>query len=190
MDRWRAQWFPTQVMLVSVLRIMRAGFAAAWAAVLLSLVALIALPHLAPHAGRELLVMNGNALAGTLPEGALVVVRVGMPIEVGDLVTFRAADTLLTRRVAGRAEGAADALTVADGAGGTSRTVLAADVRGVVEGYVPVAGAALAALAGALGAAVALGLLGGLLIGFWLAGDAVSGRTNAPRREPLAQPAG
>lgn len=198
MGRARQGWSAALDMSTVGLRLARLGLGLAWLALLAALAALIALPHLAPIAGRQLLVMNGDAMVGSVPAGALVSVRHADPatITAGDIVTFRTEEgTLATRRVVEAGAAGASILAApaeaagADGIEGPTR-VSAAAVVGVAEGYVPHAGAVLAGLSTTLGALLALALVSGLLLAYWLVDDRLSGRLAARGREPTVQPAG
>jgi signal peptidase len=159
---------------------------AVWAVVVISLIGLAAWSHLA-----SLVVITGGSMSPAVPAGSVIGPAAVAPGELvaGDILTVKADNgVILTHRVArvvdlpeGRFfELKGDANTTAD-----PELVPARAVMGRVDGYLPIAGYALAMLSTPGGLVSVLAALGMLLVCIWLFEDIEAGiRSEVGHRAP------
>ena len=176
------------------LRLLARSLRLAWLIAMLSLVGLVALPHVLPATGHDLFIVRGGSMVPTVPVGGVVIVAHADPasITTGDVITFRTGNgTVVTHRVIstgyagewsyatqGDANRSADPVTVS-----------APAVIGRVALILPYVGNLMIALGTTAGTIVALGILASLLLGAWFIEELVSTRRAALKPTAVAEPA-
>jgi len=177
---------------IGIIRVVLIG---TWVAATVSLLVLVAMPHVLPMTGREMYVVRGGSMEPALPIGSVVVVQHVDPTQlaVGDIITFTAANhTTVTHRIVEVVAGAQQGFQTKGDAstGGDAMIVPAPSVSGRVEYVMPGLGVAITLLASTLGSLAAIGMLGGLLLAVWFLDELQSTmRRSARGRGAVAEPA-
>lgn len=147
---------------------------------------LVATVQLAPHAERSTFVIRGGSMEPAIPLGSLVVVGPSADYAVGDVVSLRNGEAVVTHRVVGveTIDGQTRLQTRGDANEATDASYAApSDAIGRVEVSVPFAGFLLAFLGQPIGIIAVLSFLGTLLLGGWFIEDLLA----AAKRRPVGR---
>ena len=141
----------------------------------------IALVHLAPHADRSTFVVRGASMEPSIPVGSLIVVEPAgeSGYAVGDVVSLRTGETVLTHRVVAieTVDGQVRLQTRGDANGNVDAGYASpSDVIGRVQLSLPLAGFVLTFAGQPLGIITIMSFLGTLLLALWLVEDSLVAR--------------
>lgn len=157
-----------------------------WAGLIVLVLALVAISHLAPALGYQLIIVKGPSMEPTIPMGSLVFER---PVAVADLrpgqvVTFvLPSRVVVTHRITRLGDANGEILIETKGdANAASDPAMhpATGVTGLVHGHLPFAGYLLALLAVPIGMLSAISLLGSILMLAWLLEELEEDRADEP----------
>lgn len=145
-----------------------------WIGLIVLVMLLVAISHVAPALGYQLIIVKGPSMEPAIPMGSLAFEQpvAAADLEPGMVVTYvLPTHAVVTHRITriGDANGATLIETKGDANGAPDPAMhAAAGVTGLVHGHLPIAGYLLAFLAMPIGLLSALSFLGSLLMLAWL----------------------
>jgi signal peptidase len=159
-------------MLVQGLKAAQLAVRLVWLAGTAVLMALVILPAVLPALGHQMFIVRGASMEPAIPLGSVVLVHAVDPhnVQVGQVVTYRsAAGTVVTHRVTAITDDADLTFTTKGDASAAAdpSPIPAAELVGDVESSVPMVGYLITAITSPLGLALAVGILGTLLLVAW-----------------------
>jgi signal peptidase len=159
-------------MLVQGLKVARTTVRLVWLVGTAALMALVVLPAVLPALGHQVFIVRGASMEPAIPLGSVVLVHRLDPqdIQNGEVVTYRSANgTVVTHRVTSIANESGLTFTTKGDASQAAdpSPIPAAQIVGYVESSVPVVGYLIIAITSPLGLALAVAILGTLLLVGW-----------------------